>query len=335
MNIRLSSLMAVLIFGGSLVASAQGYDDDDIYFNPDKAKTQPKAKVKTSGNTTVYDFPAADTYQPVATITGTNIDIDTYNRRGVFAKVDTTRRQQQQQNSGDFNYTQKIERFYNPDVITQSNDSELAELYYSQPQTSVNIYVQNDPFAYNYWGWSNPYYPSWYWNSPYFSWTFGWGGPSWSWNWGWGPSWSWGWGPSWSWGPSWGWSVPARPNRPHGNIRYAGGSRPSGNYRDGYRTGSRPSHSTGTSNYRPGGRSSGYRNSNRSSIRNGSGNNRSNSNSGSYRYNNNNGNSNYRQDSGNSGYRSSGSFGSGGGFRGGSGSFGGGSRGGGGGRGRH
>lgn len=329
--------MAALLLGSSFMAFGQSYDDDDIYFNPSKSKEQPKKQPKQSGNYTVYDYPAADTYVPG---TGnTNIDVDAYNRRGVFAPADSTARRQ---NSTDFNYTRQIERFHNPDVVTQSNDPDAVSLYYSQPATNVNIIVQNDPFDY----WGSPYYgSSLYWGYPRYAWNWGWGGywgPSWSWGGYWGPSWSWGgyWGPSWSWGgywgpswgwggywgPSWGWTVPSRPNRPVGNVRPGYGSRPSGNYRHGS-TGYRPGYSTG-GNYRPGTRNSGYRQSTRPSTRSGNSNYRP-----STRSSNNNNNYNYNRSYDT--HRNS-SFGtSSGGYRGGSGSFGGGRSGGGTGRGRH
>lgn len=314
---------------------AQGYDDDDIYFNPSKVKPQEKNKVKKQVKTAAYDYPAADSYTP--STGNTAIDVDKYNRRGVFAKSDTLK---QKDTPSDFANTQKIERFHNPDIIAESDDADLAALYYSQPATNINIYVANDPFNYNYWGF--PYYSSWYWGYPrsWFAWNWGWNwgwGPSWSWNWGWGPSWNWGPGWGWTspwrpgWGPSWGWTVPVRPNRPIGNVRPGYGSRPSGNYRpgnSGYRPANRPAYGVNSGNaYRPGNNSSGYRNSNRQSIRPGSTSRNQNI------YNNNNNNNSYRP-SYNTTNRGTSSFGSGssGGFRGGST---GGVRGGGGGRGRH
>lgn len=343
MNFRLASLMAALIVGGSCIAFAQSYDDDDIYYNPSKSKAQPKSKPQQRGNYIVYEYPAADSYTPTIG-SGTNIDVDKYNRRGVFAPADTTKNKSMA--GDDFANTRRIERFSNPDVIINSNDPDVATLYYAQP-ANVNIYVNNDPF--DYWGWSSPYYSSWYWGSPRFSWSWNWGwGPSWSWNWGWGPSWawgpswSWGWGwnyPGWGWGwdyPGWGWGHPgwvgpSRPNRPIGNVRPGQGYRPSGNIRpgsnSGYRPSSRPSYNNGVnSGYRPGNNPQGYRQGQRNSIRN-------NSNSG-YRNNNNNNNS-YRPSYPSRGNNSSFGSGSTGGYRGGGGSFGGGTRGGGGGRGRH
>ncbi len=325
MDIRITSfLTAAIILGANAVGFAQSYDDDDIYFNPSKVKSESKEKKSTAG-TQIYRTTITDHRS------GINIDIDTYNRRGVFAAADTA---SEANESGDFNYTRQIERFYNPDVVTSSNDAELADLYYSQPATDVNVYINAVP-SYGYWGYP---YSSWYWGyaRPY----------TWYWNCGWDPYWSW--GPSWSWGHGWdhGWGhvIPSRPNRPSGNIRPGQQVRPSGSIRPSYRPSSRPSAGyNGT--YRPGSSSSGYRQSG-SSVRNGSGSIRKNNsgvrqNNNSHRQNSNINNNSYRNSNSSSfrnningsTYRSSGSFG---GYRGGSaGSMGGGSRGGGGGRGRH
>ncbi|MDE6324098.1 MAG: hypothetical protein K2L46_06435 [Paramuribaculum sp.] len=338
MNIRITPFLAgIMLFGSCAVGFAQSYDDDDIYFNPSKVKSESKKQKNTF---------EPQAYQSATSVpqSGVNIDVDTYNRRGVFASADTIGESAQ---TGDFNYTRQIERFHNPDIIASSNDADLANLYYSQPSTDVNIYVNTVPsvgywgYPYPlsswYWGYARPY--SWYWNcgwDPYWAW-----GPSWSWS----PSWCW--GPSWNWGWGHGWGsaiIPSRPNRPVGNIRpaYRPASRPSaGNIRPGqtmrpaYRPSSRPSADT----YRPGNSSSGYRQSGNSvrkgsgSIRQGNSNLRqNNSSNNSYRQNSNTNSYRYQNNSNNSSYRSSGSFG---GYRGGSaGSMGGGSRGGGG-RGRH
>ena len=184
MNIRLTSIIAALLLSSTCVVSAQSYDDDDIYYNPSKSKTPEKTKPKKKTNIVVYDYPSADSYTPDAG--NTKIDVDTYNRRGIFAKGDTLK---QNADVTDFNSTRKIERFHNPDIIVSSDDADLASIYYSQPATSINIYVNNDPFAYNYWGF--PYYSSWYWGYPR-SWY------AWNWNWSWNWGWNWGWVPSWS-----------------------------------------------------------------------------------------------------------------------------------------
>lgn len=331
MKLRLLTIPALIFLGGFSFVSAQSYDDDDIYFNPDKAKKAVPVKKKTTRtqpNAIIYypvaDYPAADTYTPVQS--SSTRDIDEYNRRGIFAPdsipFDSI-------GNVDFLWTRQIEKFHNPDVVTASSDPDVAQYYYAQP-ANVSIVV-NTP---GYWG--NPYFDSYYYGYPY-SWVWRnywnnyWWGPSlgWSVGWGWDPYWNWGWGPSWSWGPSWGWGPgwggwypPSRPPRPGiGNVRP-----PYNDRHHGYVGNVRPGYSTGNS--RPG-------------YGNGSVGNTRPSNSGQRpgRYNNN--NSNYRpsrntnsnQNSfstpsyNNGGFRggNSGSFGGGGGYRGGGG---GGSRGG-------
>lgn len=221
--ISLSSL--AIIMGGSV--AAQSYYDDDIYFDASKAPKQAKTEKKEKSiapTVIVADYPSADSYTAASFSNSRNVSVDDYNRRGIFATdsltADTT--------ATDFAYTRRIEQFYNPEIISASNDPELANIYYMNPE-EVNIYI-NTPsgyWGYDYfspysWGWSswgyNPYWSynpwrwgsSWYWNSwydPYWAWGPGWGwGPSWAW----GPGWGWGSG----WGPSWGWSAPYNPRHP-------------------------------------------------------------------------------------------------------------------------
>lgn len=168
---------------------------------------------------------------------GSDRDVDEYNRRGAYAKnsaSDTTT-----VNSDDFAYTRRIERFHNGDIISDINDPELVDYYYSsQTQPEINVYYINDPWS--NWGWPgwNNYYWGPYSYSPYLGWN-----NYWSWHYGWGPSWnwSWGWGPSWSWGyPGWGWGYPgyypgwSGPAIGHINSRYTpNGRRPTG-IRNGY-----------------------------------------------------------------------------------------------------
>lgn len=203
MKSRLYSLLAVaLIIGSAGSAFAQGYDDDDdIYYNPSKAKSAKSSTPRNNSHApSTAEFPAADTYTPG---TGVDIDVDTYNRRGTFAPDDTVRKNASQ-TAGNFECTQQIERFYNPRVIIESPDADVATLYYSDPTPDINIVI-NTP---GYWGSSfypySPYYygSPWYWGTPRSWWYYN----SWAYNpwyydpWVWGPSWSW--GPSWAWGPS-------------------------------------------------------------------------------------------------------------------------------------
>ncbi len=282
-NITRFFLLALLMVGGTGLLSAQGYYDDDIYFNPTKDKDKnieeaKKAAAREAARIAAIrasDFPAADTYQ----VTGTSTrSVDDYNRRGIFAYPDTVAADSASTDA--FAYTRQIERFYNPEVVISSKDEKLAEYYYAEP-ANVNIII-NPPYYSNYWGWGGWYGSPWYWDSPWYpywgpSWSWSWS-PAWSWGWGpswaWGPSWSWGWGPAWGWtspGWGWGWAGNVRPYNPrhpgalghqtatsrpgtHSGYRPAAGRpsnsnyRPAGNYRPGYNNSNRPA---GNGTYRP------------------------------------------------------------------------------------
>jgi len=250
------SLMALMSISAPL-----GAQDiyDDIYYDSSSEKAVVNQPVKAASNvynTTVADYPSADSY---VFNSGSTRSVDEYNRRGIFA-IDTVANEASADTiGGDFAYTHQIERFYNPDVVVGSSDPTLAQVYYAEP-ANINIVV-NNPYPSWYWGW--PYYSSYYyspWGYYPSSWYYG---PSWSWTWGWGPSWAWGYdpywgyGPCWGWGHSWGWNVPPRPynprhhgawasNRPTG---YPGGGRPAGG-RPG--SGQRPGANVGASGRHPG-----------------------------------------------------------------------------------
>lgn len=251
-------LTAALTLGAvAITASAQAFDDD-IYFDASKATKKTVRAKKTRQVTRQADFAAADTY--AGELTSSTRDIDEYNRRGIFAMPDSISVDSLAKLSADngdaFANTRKIERFYNPDVVAESKDPEIAQYYYSDRPAEINIYVNNP-----YWGWGAGWYDPWYYGY-YNPWSWGpaWG-PSWSWGWGhawgpawgWGPSWSWGWGPAW--GPSWGWGggpgwgpVATRPEPPHGGngagsyrrANAASGARYSGGNHSSISSGRRP-----------------------------------------------------------------------------------------------
>ncbi|MDE6265741.1 MAG: hypothetical protein K2M07_00125, partial [Muribaculaceae bacterium] len=206
MNIRKSLVISSLMLGTALCCVAQDYYDDDIYYNADKARKEQAEKAKKAAEAkrrASQPLPGSDQY---TVFTDNNRNVDEYNRRNLTREVvDTTVNEQ-----GDFVYTRRIERFYNPDIVAGSDNDNIKYNYYetiaeeqSADPVNVNIYVNNNPYAWNY-GW---YYSTW--GDPFFY-GPGWWGPSWSLTWGpswaWGPSWSWGWGPSWAWGwgPAWG-----------------------------------------------------------------------------------------------------------------------------------
>ncbi|MCM1451077.1 MAG: hypothetical protein NC102_02360, partial [Clostridium sp.] len=261
-------LAAAALMALPAIAFAQDYYDDDIYH--DSSKDKKPVNVAKPAVRTVYqysgvaDYPAADTYY---VNTGSTRNVDEYNRHGQFLVADSVPADSASRDY--FAATRRLEAFHNADIVSGSKDEELQQYYYSEPQTSVNVYVVNDPWAFPYWsnswywGWGGPSWSiSWGWRNPWFydpywAWGPSWGwGPSWSWSWGWGgPGWG---GPVWG-GPAWGWggNVPARPVTGIGssgvhNPTYSG----AGSRRPGGAAASRPGNMGYGSSSRPG--NSGY-----------------------------------------------------------------------------
>ncbi|MCM1518253.1 MAG: hypothetical protein NC117_06415 [Pseudoflavonifractor sp.] len=272
MDMKKAFIVATFAVIGLSSVSAQSYYDDDIYFDESKVKakkksTESKPVSESAGQNAAYysnyrvaDYPAADTY--TVTSTGPVRDVDEYNRRGVTAQPADSASSEQ---SADFAYTRRLEKFHNPSIIIDSDDPELVEYYYTSAAPDVTINIGTPSYYGSYIG---SYWDPWY--SPSWSWGYGWNswwGPSWSFGWNswWGPAWgyypypSWGWGPAYypGWGPAWSWApVAPRPHRPtspggwqtvgprpsHGQAVNSGGA---------YRPGRRPSTSNGGGYYRP------------------------------------------------------------------------------------
>ncbi len=187
-------MITALAFGVPAALTAQGYVDDDIYYNSSKSakkttlSSQETTSVQTAPVTAYTDYLSSDYSSDLAYYEESPRDVDEYNRRGA---VDTAADEDSLQE--DFTYTRRIEKYYNPSVVTESGDQELVETYYST-EPEINIIV------------STPYWWDWWYPYSWWSWSWGWGS-SWYWN-----SWYgglyWGWDPFWSWagwrGPSWG-----------------------------------------------------------------------------------------------------------------------------------
>lgn len=283
LSLSLIGVMAAL----PVASRAAAYDDeeDDIYYNPKKETPRPAPQPARSTASTsagsyvpstvpVVNYPGADTYSPSGP--GLDMDVDAYNRRGASQVPDSISLDQLEQlgESDTYNYTRRLERYHNPDIVNGSGNQSLIDSYYStQSPAEVNLYVVNPVgyFPYYNWGWYSPWYgPRWS-----LSWNWGWGYDPWyDWSWGWGPSWSYpgwgypGWGyPGWGWGGGWGPAVPPRPSyswstpgaaRPHHPT--AGGSsstaaRRPGAFSAGASNAARPGSfgtASGTSQRRPG-----------------------------------------------------------------------------------
>lgn len=262
------ALVSVGVLASPICASADDFDDDDLYYSPakaEKAKKQKeaarieaarKAQAEYEARLARYDSitTAYDAAHPVKSL---DMNVDSYNRNGSFLvdatnAGDTTSTSAKPLDNGNFAFTRRLERFHNDSIVSQSNDDELIDYYYSSASadpTVVNVYV-NSPYSYGYYNpwyynpWSWRYNLSWGWGGWYDPWfDFGWG-PSWGWSWGWGPGWApgpWIPGPGYPgywpgcgvrpWHPT---GIPgaSRPRRPS----YAGASGHGNNYRPGNAT---------------------------------------------------------------------------------------------------
>lgn len=200
-------LISAILLSGATSMWAQSAFDDDIYYNPDKAKTATNTKKQTKNKKqSNYIADMAD------------MDVDAYNRRGeayYTTSIDTIGTGVE--TGEDFVYTQQIQKYYNPTIVVDNADV-LGDVL-SNAYGNVEIVIDNGvpvfgPYSYTAYGWP---YSSW-WTSP--TWRFNYGLWGWSvgfydpwYSWGWGPSWTWGpswgygpaWGPSWGWVPGWGW----------------------------------------------------------------------------------------------------------------------------------
>lgn len=202
MKLRVLTLLGLLAFTAGSMIQAQDYDD--IYYDGSSSSTKVKKETKKvetrAGRATVevlprYSSSATSNYQ-------TDRDVDEYNRHGAKFEYDLsdTLDVDSLRDRDVFANTQRIERFYNPDIVISCNDGELVELYYNETPT-VNIIIGTN---YGYsprvgwgfgWGtycydpWYDPWYPTrWYGYYRPFGWGFyaTWHGPYYyEWGWGW------------------------------------------------------------------------------------------------------------------------------------------------------
>lgn len=217
MKLRVLSLVGVLAFTAGTVIHAQDYDD--IYYDGGKSTTEVKETKKvvtTKSRTQVptsYKVTVEKNYQ-------TERDIDEYNRRGgIYAQTNDTLYLDDYEDEGTFANTQRIERFYNPDIVIASDDVDLIELYYDNTPNVTLIIGSNYGYTPRVgWGigfgtyWYDPWFDPFFYNTRWFGWDgwYGWHRPYWR-TWGWG-YYNWGWHSAW-----WGWHDPwGRPWGHHG-----------------------------------------------------------------------------------------------------------------------
>ena len=234
MKSRVLTLLGVLALGAGTVIHSQDYDD--IYYDGGKAATEVTKETKRVETRTTrtevptrYKVTVEKNYQ-------TERDVDEYNRRGgIYAQpendtlyIDAT----EYETPESFGNTQRIERFYNPDVVILSNDAELVELYYDKAPT-INLvigsnYGYSPRFGWGF-GYSNYWYDPWYslydpfWDPWYYSGWYGWHRPYYRWG-GWHYS-GWGWGWRGWYGGWYGWHEPwGRPWGHHGPHMWSNGT---------------------------------------------------------------------------------------------------------------
>ncbi len=203
MKLRLLQILA-LFFVAVFGAAAQDYDYDDIYYNSSKgtAENEKESTETASANVVDYDLDDQESDGWHSTIIDMR-DVDEYNRRGSYVMqeyddcdtvyVDTTL-----VDSDSFQYTERIRRFHNADVIADCEDEDAVNLYvYTRPD--VNIIVGTPATTYvglwgtALWGWGvglswyDPWYDPWYYDPwyyyPYWYYT-SWYRPYWGWGWG-------------------------------------------------------------------------------------------------------------------------------------------------------
>lgn len=170
----------------SAIPSVWAQDYDDIYYDSSKAK-------KVTAQTSKQKYANEECYSSGIV---NYRDVDEYNRRGNYSAAQDTLVYDTLQSNQDFQYTDRIKRFYNPSVIVESGDSDAATLYvYTRP--SVNIVVGTPSYYYSpwssfswgyydfgfydpWWGWRDPwvyggycYYSPWrfsHWHDPFWGW---------------------------------------------------------------------------------------------------------------------------------------------------------------------
>lgn len=168
---KFAALLLAFMISGGLTFAQDFYDD--IYYDSSKEK-EVKEKKKEVEYIEEDEF-SGTKYEDY----GGGRDVDEYNRRGgIYASPDTLSKSKKSESDGQvFEYTERIERFDNPDIVKGSDDEDLKTLYYAG---DVNIYVGNPSNIYTFddFGFALGYLAgsssSWYWNYPYYSPYYNW-----------------------------------------------------------------------------------------------------------------------------------------------------------------
>lgn len=241
-----SLILPVVLCLSGILASAQGYYDDDLYYDASKAKKEtPQAPPANAGQATagpryiqtpaqapasgmyyydgaayvpwdsVGDFRSADSYIPAG---GSTRDVDEYNRRGSFAPS-ATPDSVPFQDFEEMPATSNLARFSDSQVakdaiaaqgMVYGDGTSYADIYNAGYSTGYDDGYNASPntaLSINF-GVGYPY--------GYYDYYNPWGWPYYSWRdpyyW-YSPAWTWGWDYPWSWrwgwGWNWGWTSPA------------------------------------------------------------------------------------------------------------------------------
>ena len=153
----------------------------------EKARQESQVSNQGYGKTYSQPLPGSDSY---TVYTDNTRDVDEYNRRYLNTQAaDTT--QVSNIDSEEFSCTRQIERFYNDQIVSGSNDEELIEYYsnaqlaYEIPKIEISVIRTIDFWSPYYWTIVRPYswYPSWGF-SYYDPWTYWYYGcPAWDYSW--------------------------------------------------------------------------------------------------------------------------------------------------------
>lgn len=203
------------VFAVSTCAVTQAQDYDDIYGTSSSKPKKVVVKTQKSNSTGITTVEAvtgsSSTFDRTSSTISNNEnwDVDAYNRRG--AAYETATEDTVTEETSTFSNTERIERFYNPDIVVKSEDDELLELYFNNnTQANVNIIVGTPTYypvfttgfytSWYTWDFYDPFFRPWSWgiHSPWYygGWSWGWHRPwyrpwhDWSWHrpwhdWGW------------------------------------------------------------------------------------------------------------------------------------------------------
>ena len=177
----------LMMYAIAPMVMADNYFDDDIYYDASKAKKNEKREIIITKTPEISKIEPKIVAVDYSSYGGSMRDVDEYNRQGVYSSVNAdTIGHDSILNVDGYTYTNRIERFYNPEVVLGSGNQELIDSY-SVNQPVVNIYVDSfwDPHPSWTWGYSYPWYS---WNYTFYTgvwnpyWTnYGWYNP-WYWD---------------------------------------------------------------------------------------------------------------------------------------------------------